>query len=278
MNDLYGNTTIKCSRIITRNYSTSFSLGISTLQKKYHAAIYAIYGFVRCADEIVDTFHEFDKHKLLKDFREDTYQSIAEGISMNPVLHSFQWAVNKYSIDRHLIESFLESMEMDLYNEKYSVSQYKKYIYGSAEVVGLMCLKVFSEGDVNMYNQLEMYAKALGSAFQKVNFLRDVKSDLQERGRIYFPEVNFREFTRKDKLLIEKDIENDFSLALEGIKRLPKGARSGVYLAYIYYINLFTKIKNLPPSKIMEERIRIADLRKFTLLASTYLRHQMNYI
>ena len=278
MRALFDQTAYECSELITKAYSTSFSLGIRTLSKEYHPAIYAIYGFVRYADEIVDTFHEHDKEDLLNRFKKDTYQAIEEKISLNPILHSFQDAVNQYNIDLDLIEAFLVSMEMDLSKKDYSDPEYKTYIYGSAEVVGLMCLKVFCEGDEDSYQSLLRPAKHLGSAFQKVNFLRDIKSDFDERGRIYFPGVDFQTFTPEDKKVIEKDIQQEFTLALEGIKRLPRGARAGVYLAYVYYSVLFKKITRLSPERIKSQRIRIPNFRKMILLVKCYFRHKANYI
>ena len=230
--DLYTKTTLECSKVITEHYSTSFTLGIKTLDKRFHLPIYAIYGFVRFADEIVDTFEGCDKKALLSRFKSDTYTAIEEGISLNPVLHSFQLIVNKYKIDHELIESFLHSMEMDLYYADYNQEGYEAYIYGSAEVVGLMCLRVFCEGNLAEYDRLKADAKRLGSAFQKVNFLRDIKSDFQERGRTYFPDVDFTNFTLEDKKTIENDIQADFDAAQRGILELPKGAKGGVYLAY----------------------------------------------
>jgi phytoene/squalene synthetase len=274
--DLFSETTLKCSKLITQHYSTSFTLGIKTLDKKYHLSIYAIYGFVRYADEIVDTFHDHDKEDLLNRFEADTYRAIEEKISLNPVLHSFQLVVNQYKIPLHLIDAFLYSMRMDLDNSAYSQSSYEKYIYGSAEVVGLMCLKVFCEGDEDEYDRLEPSAKKLGAAFQKVNFLRDLKSDFKERGRVYFPGVDFEAFTEKDKKTIEADISADFDAALVGIKQLPKGAKAGVYLAYIYYLQLFKKIKNLPSTKILSERVRVPDLKKMFLLSKTLLLNRLN--
>jgi 15-cis-phytoene synthase len=278
MRDLYSSTALNCSELITKAYSTSFSLGIRTLNKKYHPAIYAIYGFVRYADEIVDTFHDHDKKKLLDRFKEDTFVAIKEKISLNPVLHSFQMVVNQYEIDHDLIHAFLHSMEMDLVKKDYEESDYKTYIYGSAEVIGLMCLKVFCEGDEKDYQNLVEPAKNLGAAFQKVNFLRDIKSDFDERGRIYFPDVDFNHFSEKDKEKIERDIDNDFKLALSGIKNLPKGARAGVYLAYIYYSVLFKKITKLSPERIKTQRIRVPDFRKVLLLFKCYFFHKINYI
>ena len=276
--DLYTKTTLECSKVITEHYSTSFTLGIKTLDKRFHLPIYAIYGFVRFADEIVDTFEGHDKKTLLNRFKSDTYVAIKEGISLNPVLHSFQLIVNRYKIDHELIESFLHSMEMDLYYADYNQEGYEAYIYGSAEVVGLMCLRVFCEGNLAEYDRLKADAKRLGSAFQKVNFLRDIKSDFQERGRTYFPDVDFTNFTLEDKKIIENDIQADFDAALRGILELPKGAKGGVYLAYKYYLRLFDKIKNCPASRIQNERIRVPDYQKMTLLASTYFQMRLNVL
>jgi len=276
--DLYTKTTLECSKVITEHYSTSFTLGIKTLDKRFHLPIYAIYGFVRYADEIVDTFEGYDKKTLLSRFKTDTYVAIEEGVSLNPVLHSFQLIVNKYKIDHELIDAFLHSMEMDLYYADYNQEGYEAYIYGSAEVVGLMCLRVFCEGDLAEYDRLKVDAKRLGSAFQKVNFLRDIKSDFQERGRTYFPDVDFANFTLEDKKAIENDIQADFDAALRGILELPKGAKGGVYLAYKYYLRLFDKIKNCPASRIQNERIRVPDYQKMTLLASTYFQLRLNVL
>ncbi|MEP1094543.1 MAG: phytoene/squalene synthase family protein [Cyclobacteriaceae bacterium] len=278
MMDLFSKTAFECSELITKAYSTSFSLGIRTLNKKYHEPIYAIYGFVRYADEIVDTFHTHDKKELLARFKKNTYQALDEKISLNPVLHSFQLVVNKYQIDTALIDAFLLSMEMDLDKKTYQDKDYQTYIYGSAEVVGLMCLKVFCEGDEAEYQKLLTPAKHLGSAFQKVNFLRDMKSDFDERGRVYFPEVDFNNFTQEDKKNIEQDIHSDFKASLIGIKSLPKDARAGVYLAYIYYTALFKKIAGLSHTRIKTERIRVPDLRKLLLLFRCYFLHKLNLI
>lgn len=276
--DLFTKTTLECSKLITEHYSTSFTLGIKTLDKRFHLPIYAIYGFVRYADEIVDTFHGFDKKMLLSRFKSDAYVAIEEGVSLNPVLHSFQLMVNKYQIDHDLIEAFLHSMEMDLYFADYNQEGYEAYIYGSAEVVGLMCLRIFCEGDTQMYDRLKDDAKRLGAAFQKVNFLRDIKSDFKERGRTYFPNVDFENFTLIDKQAIEDDIQADFDAALRGILALPNGAKGGVYLAYKYYLRLFDKIKNCPASKIQNERIRVPDIQKMALLASTYFKLRLNVL
>ena len=278
MKSLYDKTCIDCSQLITNQYSTSFSMGIRVFDKKYRAPIYAIYGFVRFADEIVDTFHDYNKAELLQRFWKDTYTAIEEGISLNPVLHAFQEVVHKYGIDTELIDAFLRSMEMDLHFSNYEDSKYKEYIYGSAEVVGLMCLKVFCEGNQDEYDKLKDTACALGSAFQKINFLRDMKSDFDERGRVYFPGVDFNKFDNEQKAIIEQDIKADFDYAYTGIVQLPKGARFGVYLAYIYYINLFQKIKNSSALLVKEERIRVPDSRKVYLLFSSAIRARLNLL
>ena len=276
MLSLYNQTCLECSSLITRRYSTSFSMGIRVFDKKYRSPIYAIYGFVRFADEIVDTFHDFPKKELLDKFRRDTFEAIESGISLNPVLHSFQNVVNKYNIEKELIDAFLDSMEMDLNLNAYEDNLYQKYIYGSAEVVGLMCLRVFVNGDENMYKHLYASARSLGSAFQKINFLRDIKSDFDERGRVYFPGVDFRSFSLGDKLQIESDIKKDFDDALLGITQLPQGVRFGVYLAYKYYTKLFQKIKSASPTKVKEERIRVKDSRKVVLIFSSAFRLRFN--
>lgn len=275
---LYHSTCSACSRLITLRYSTSFSMGIRLFHRRFRGPIYAIYGFVRFADEIVDTFHEYPKKELLERFREDTYKAIDEGISLNPVLHTFQQVVRQYGIDRDLIDAFLHSMEMDLHNAQYDDSLYNEYIYGSAEVVGLMCLRVFCEGNDAQYEQLKAPARRLGAAFQKINFLRDIKSDYDDRGRVYFPGVDFRRFDDAAKRQIEADIQADFSAALDGIRRLPKGSRFGVYLAYKYYIQLFHKIKRAPAHSIAGKRFRVSDKRKVYLLFSSALRHQLNVL
>ena len=244
--ELYHNISKNASKHITRTYSTSFSLGIRLLDKSIHNAIYSIYGFVRLADEIVDTFHDFPKAEMLSEFKKDTYKSIDRKISVNPVLHSFQWAVNEYKIDMTLIDQFLKSMEQDLKDIEYSNDAYQEYIVGSAEVVGLMCLKVFVNGDQKLYEELEESARRLGAAFQKVNFLRDVKADYEDLGRTYFPGVDLTSFSAQEKSKIEQDIQNDFFYALEGIKKLPSSSRLGVFVAYRYYLSLFKNIKNIP--------------------------------
>lgn len=276
--ELFRETCLKCSKVITQAYSTSFTLGIKTLHQKFHAPIYAIYGFVRCADEIVDTFHDYDKRKLLADFSRQTFEAIESGISLNPVLHAFQCVVKEYSIDASYIEAFLKSMEMDLDDQVYDCSLYSEYIYGSAEVVGLMCLKVFCAGDSEMFERLKKPACSLGAAFQKVNFLRDMRSDYDERGRVYFPQVEYKSFNNNSKAAIEADIMNDFDDAYVGIMVLPRTARMGVYLAYVYYLKLFRKIQSLPATHILKERVRVPDNKKLALLLSSYLRYRLNAI
>ncbi len=276
--NLFFTTSVKCSKLITQHYSTSFSLGIKLFNNRLRNPIYAIYGFVRYADEIVDTFHDYDKNELLKRFREDTYRALDDQISLNPILNSFQQVVHQFSIQIDLINAFLDSMAMDLDDIEYSEATYSKYIYGSAEVVGLMCLRVFSEGDDGIYQKLEMPARYLGAAFQKVNFLRDVNSDFNEQGRTYFPNVNVREFTTDHKREIELDIESDFERAKEGIAKLPSGAKLGVYLAYVYYLNLFEKIRRVPATRMLSERIRIPNFKKILLLFRTYLQYRMRII
>ena len=278
MKQLFDDVSISCSQMVTRSYSTSFSLGIRCLDKKLRNPICAIYGFVRFADEIVDTFHDYNKKELLDRFKEDTYRAIEEGISLNPILNSFQHAVNKYSIDRELIDQFLYSMEMDLTKIDHTQKSYEEYILGSAEVVGLMCLKVFCNGDQAHYNELKPYAMKLGSAFQKINFLRDLNADFIEMGRTYFPGVSLEHFDEVEKKEIEKDIDKDFKMGLEGIKRLPKSSRFGVYLAYVYYYALFNKIKRTHASRVINQRIRIPNPVKLSILFYTYFRHRLNII
>ena len=269
----------KCSKITTETYSTSFSFGIKALHQKLHEPIYAIYGFVRFSDEIADSFHDHNKLQLLKKFESDCFQAIHDGISLNPILNSFQNVVNKYNIDHLLIQSFLESMYMDLNeNQNYDQEKYEKYILGSAEVVGLMCLKVFVEKNDKLYNELKPLAKKLGSAFQKVNFLRDLKSDYVNLGRVYFPNVNISSFNNDNKKLIEQDIEQDFKTAYKGIKQLPKTSRGGVYLAYIYYLELLIKIKKTTPNSIFETRIRINNTIKVLLMLKSKFQNQFNLI
>lgn len=276
MKELFDSVSRKASKITTNTYSTSFSLGIRFFHKRFHDPIYAVYGFVRLADEIVDSFHEYDKPALLKRFKNDTYQAIEEKISLNPILNNFQWAVNKYNIDRELIDKFLESMEMDLGDIQYDNTAFKEYIVGSAEVVGLMCLRVFCEGNEQRYKDLKVPAMRLGSAFQKINFLRDLKNDYHQLGRSYFPDIDLRRFDEVSKKKIEEDISVDFRDGLEGIRRLPKEARFGVYIAYVYFYNLFLKIKSVSSSRIFIERIRISNSTKYKLLFTSFIRHQLN--
>ena len=278
MKQLFDDISQEMSQLTTKRYSTSFSLGISFLDSDLHKPIYSIYGFVRFADEIVDSFHGFDKEALLADFKIQTYKAIAEGISLNPILNSFQWAVNKYSIPMELIDTFLNSMEMDLNKQFYSKEQYELYILGSAEVVGLMCLKVFVEGNDAEYERLKPSAMKLGSAFQKINFLRDLKDDFQTLGKTYFPGINMEEFNATVKKEIEADIEADFRAGYEGILQLPKNARFGVYMAYKYYFKLFKKIKAKSAQNILTERIRIPNYRKMRILLTSYVRHNLNML
>lgn len=271
---LFEDTSAQCSKVITRAYSTSFSLGIQTLHKPLHAPIYGIYGFVRYADEIVDSFHGYDKRYLLQKFKDDTFEAIDTGISLNPILFSFQKVVNEYNINLKLVESFFKSMEMDLYKNAYGREGYDEYIYGSAEVVGLMCLRVFAAGDDKMYEDLKAPAKALGAAFQKVNFLRDMKSDFDERGRVYFPGIDFDNFRQDAKEQIEQEIAHDFKMAYDGIKLLPEAAKGGVLLAYRYYLQLFKQIRKAPAATIKETRIRVPDIQKIALLVTTIVQRR----
>ena len=267
-----------CSRTTTLNYSTSFSMGIRMLHKKYRDPVYGVYGFVRFADEIVDTFHDYDKKMLLQRFRKDTWNAIDERISLNPILHSFQRAYHQFNMEPALVNTFLDSMEMDLETQSHDDASYKKYILGSAEVVGLMCLKIFTDNNSQLYEELTPYAMRLGAAFQKVNFLRDMKADYNGLGRAYFPDLQLETFGQEKKNQIEKEISDDFQMAYEGILRLPKESRYGVYLAYTYYTKLFEKIRRVPCSRIMEARIRIPNQRKFAILVNTYVRHNLNMI
>jgi phytoene/squalene synthetase len=278
MMDLYDETCFECSKLITHKYSTSFSLGIKAFDKEFRYPIYAIYGFVRYADEIVDTFHEHDKLQLIRDFRTETFKAIEGHISLNPVIHSFQQVVNEYRIDHDLIHAFLNSMEMDLDKKAYDTEAYKAYIYGSAEAIGLMCLRVFTGNDDGLYQSLLPRARSLGAAFQKINFLRDVKADYEERGRTYFPDIDFNNFTEEYKQNIEADIKIDFTDAFEGIKRLPRGTRLGVYIAYIYYLQLLKKISYTPANVILQKRIRISDTRKMGLYVKAVVQQKLNLI
>ncbi|MDG4946207.1 phytoene/squalene synthase family protein [Weeksellaceae bacterium KMM 9713] len=274
MKKLYDELAFDISKSTTRKYSTSFSLGILALSPKIRPAIYAIYGYVRLADEIVDSFHDFDKKTLLTRFKNETYTALDEGIALNPILQSFQETVRKYDIDKLLIDQFLHSMEMDLHDVDYNSEQYQEYIHGSAEVVGLMCLQVFTEGNKEQYEELKPYAMKLGSAFQKVNFLRDLKDDYQILGRTYFPHIEMGVFTDQVKREIEQEIHQEFKEALVGIKLLPKSAKFGVYLAYKYYLRLFKKIKGIPAENILQKRIRVPNAEKFTVMMRSYVRYK----
>lgn len=265
--ELYNKTSFSISKLVTKTYSTSFSLGIAAFAPKYRDAIYGIYGFVRLADEIVDTFHNYNQKKLFEDFRRDTEEAIRCGISTNPILQAFVQTVNQYKIDYHYIDAFLKSMEMDLSNSYYEKDEYNQYIYGSAEVVGLMCLKVFCGDNKELFQQLVEPARSLGSAFQKVNFLRDIKSDMEERERIYLPGINHaNKINDESKKNLEKEVEKEFREALEGIKKLPHGVKLGVYSAYLYYVALFRKIKRLKVKELMKRRVRVSNPAKIALL------------
>lgn len=278
MIQLFHKASQQCSKIITEYYSTSFASAIKLLHKDIRADIHNIYGFVRFADEIVDTFHDYDKKELLTFFCNETNKAITQKISLNPILNSFQITVNKYKIEPSLIDAFFRSMECDLYHHNYDETLYKEYIYGSAEVVGLMCLYVFCQGDKQMYNDLKAYARSLGAAFQKVNFLRDMKADHEQLNRVYFPNCNFKNFTKQHKYQIESGIQKDFDHAYEGILLLPARARFGVYVAYQYYRSLFKKIQKLQPDIVLENRVRIPDYTKAFIVAKAGLRHQLNIL
>lgn len=278
MKQIFDQLSVTCSKLITKRYSTSFSLGIYFLGKEHRNPVYAIYGFVRLADEIVDSFHDYNKAYLLNKFKQDTFEAIEQGISLNPVLNCFQEVVNTYDIEHELVRLFLHSMAMDLEKKYYTEELYKEYILGSAEVVGLMCLRVFTNGNDDQYRQLKPYAMKLGAAFQKVNFLRDIKADHQGLKRNYFPNIDLAVFCDLQKKTIEEEIEHDFEEALIGIKKLPLSSRNGVYLSYIYYKKLFSKIKGLSAERIMNERIRIPNHHKIGLMFDSMIRHKLNVI
>jgi phytoene/squalene synthetase len=278
MMQLFHKVSALCSKITTEQYSTSFSSAIRMLHADLRQPIHNIYGFVRFADEIVDTFHDYEKEQLIAEFKEDTYKAIERGISLNPILNSFQQTVNQYGIDHHLIDAFFRSMEYDLEQKAYDKAGYEEYIYGSAEVVGLMCLYVFCEGDKAKFDMLKAPARSLGAAFQKVNFLRDLKADYEGMERVYFPNCDFSNFSTEDKNCIECDIQKNFDDAYAGIVHLPLKSRFGVYVAYKYYLSLFKKIKKLHPTRIMEERIRIPNYGKVVILAKAGLRSQLNML
>jgi len=276
--NIFDAVSFSASRATTRAYSTSFSSGIRLLNKRFRNPVYAIYGFVRFADEIVDTFHAYDKPALMAKFREDTMAAVKDGISLNPILNSFQITFHQYHFNIELVEQFLHSMEMDLQAKNHDRGTFENYILGSAEVVGLMCLKVFTERDDVKYNDLKSYAQTLGAAFQKINFLRDVKADFELLGRSYFPGLDLENFSESEKINIQQEIEKDLAIAHEGIKQLPKDARLGVFVAYVYYRGLFKKIKSVPSHRIMQERIRIPNQQKLTLVLGCYLRNNLNLI
>jgi phytoene/squalene synthetase len=278
MVQLYHNASENCSKAITNEYSHSFSSAIRLLHKDLQQHIFNIYGFVRLADEIVDTFHEYDKPILLEQFKRETYEAIRQGISLNPILHSFQRTVNRYDIDLNLVDAFFRSMEFDLSKKEYNKEEYGEYIYGSAETVGLMCLQVFCEGRNEMYKTLQAPARALGAAFQKVNFLRDLKADYNGLSRVYFPGCDFNNFTEKNKKEIEEDIYNDFNHAYMGILQLPMKARFGVYVAYKYYLSLFNKIKKMKPAHVLQYRIRVPDYYKALIILRASGKNQLHLI
>ena len=276
--EIFDLASIECSKKITSSYSTSFSFAIKMLKKEYRDAIYSIYGFVRLADEIVDSFHNYDKTKLLENLRYTTINSIEKGISLNPIINSFQNTVKKYKIELELIDNFLESMEYDLSNNTCDNESYKTYIQGSAAAVGLMCLQVFNKNNTISYHKLKPYAESLGCAFQKINFLRDINMDYKNLNRVYFPNINISKFDNKEKKKIEDDIEKDFHEALKGIKLLNNEAKKGVYLAYKYYIVLFNKIKNLDAQELFKHRIRISNFRKILITISSFIRIKLGLI
>jgi phytoene/squalene synthetase len=275
---LYNKTSVNISRLVTKNYSTSFSIATSHFENEMHDAIYSIYGFVRLADEIVDTFHEYDKKYLLDKFENDYYDAVKQGISLNPVLHSLQLTVKKYSISDEHIQTFLTSMKHDLVKNEYNnKAEADDYIYDSADVVGLMCLKVFCNGDEKLFHELELPARKLGSAFQKVNFLRDLKNDVEILNRIYFPELLHKRLDEKNKLVVIKDIENDFSSAFVGIKKLPKRSKLAVLIAY-YYLHLLKKIRKTEAKRILESRISVSNYSKMLLLLKTMFVYNLRLI
>jgi hypothetical protein len=279
MISIYQEVSHQCSKIVTEKYSTSFSSAIQLLHKDIRQPIYDIYGFVRFADEIVDTFHDYDKETLLNDFVQETWNAIEKKISLNPILQSFQQTVHAYNIPKELIEAFLYSMRLDLHKTEYnSVHEMNEYVYGSAEVVGLMCLCVFCEGDMTLYAAMKQPARKLGAAFQKINFLRDIQADFNNLNRTYFPDLDFYHFDRETKQKIEADIEQDFQDSLTGIRQLPWKARFGVYTAYRYYYALFKKIKKLPPQNVLEQRVRVPDYQKAMIVMRAGFSNRLNLI
>jgi len=279
MKKIFDEVSYSCSEKVTKTYSTSFSLATRLLSENIRRDIYNIYGFVRFADEIVDSFHDYDKKELFKDFSLDLDKALKNKIHLNPILNSFQHTFHKYDIDISLVDAFMKSMKMDLSKKKYStVKEFKEYIYGSADVVGLMCLKVFVQGNKKLYLSLKENAMSLGSAFQKVNFLRDLKADKEDLNRSYFPNTSFKNLDEKDKDFIISDIENDFSKGLEGIKNLPIEAKFGVFMAYRYYNQLLKKLKKTPATEIINRRIRVPNLKKLELLTRSYVKYQLNLL
>jgi phytoene/squalene synthetase len=278
MKALFDEVSMMCSKLTTKRYSTSFSLGILFLKNPIRNPIYAIYGFVRFADEIVDSFDGYDKKYLLYKFRADLYEALEHRISLNPILNSFQQVIHQYNIDIELVNVFLDSMEMDLEKQFYVKENYEKYILGSAEVVGLMCLKVFLDGNQEKYDELKPFAMKLGAAFQKINFLRDLKDDYKTLGRTYFPNVDMNEFTLQSKREIEDEIALDFKEALIGIKNLPVTSKGGVYLAYVYYLTLFEKIKRVSVERVLVERIRVSNGQKIALMFKSMLQFKTNML
>lgn len=278
MKNLYDEYSFLASKEVTRKYSTSFYAGVNRLDKRIRADIHSIYGFVRVADEIVDSFHDFDKAELLKEFSDETFLAIERGISVNPILNAFQLTVNRYKIDHALIIQFLKSMQMDLNPVNYTQESYEEYILGSAEVVGLMCLKVFVYGDEDEYAKLKPYAIKLGSAFQKINFLRDLNDDVNELGRIYFPGLDVNNITKETKIEIENEIQKEFDEALIGIKMLPKSARLGVYISYRYYVKLLNEIKQKQPQDLLSARVRVPDSIKVVIFCKCLVRNSMNLL
>ena len=279
MKKIFDEVSYSCSEKVTKTYSTSFSLATRLLSENIRRDIYNIYGFVRFADEIVDSFHDYDKKELFKDFSLDLDKALKNKIHLNPILNSFQHTFHKYDIDISLVDAFMKSMKMDLSKKKYStVKEFKEYIYGSADVVGLMCLKVFVQGNKKLYLSLKENAMSLGSAFQKVNFLRDLKADKEDLNRSYFPNTSFKNLDEKDKGFIISDIENDFSKGLEGIKNLPIEAKFGVFMAYRYYYQLLKKLKKTPATEIINRRIRVPNLKKIELLTRSYVKYQLNLL
>ena len=279
MKSIFDKVSNDCSKLVIKRYSTSFYFSSSLLSKTIRQDIFNIYGFVRLADEIVDTFHEYPKQELLEDFEKELWRSVDNKISLNPILNSFQYTVNKYSIPKDLINSFLDSMKMDLEKKEYnSVEEYKKYIYGSADVVGLMCLKVFVKGSESSFSKLSPFAISLGSAFQKVNFLRDLKDDSNVLNRVYFPNVDMNNFNESSKKEIILEIEKDFANSVKGIVKLPKNSKFAVYIAYRYYNKLLKKLKRTSSENIVKKRIRIHNLQKFIVIARSYVKYQLNLI